>query len=334
NFILAFVLSLAVISVLGYDPAIITGVNKDSAAYQAGLREGDKIVKINNRRIHVSREASSYFLFSPLSDEEVKITYERDGKEDTAMLTPQYKENYILGFTYMPDSSPATIESLYEGYPMDKAGLMPGDIIIGFNGSRIESGEQLTNYLYQNPLDKSQVELEFLRDGKEQVVEVTPEYAGEGYELGYTIRYGYVDASPLEVIKYSLVEIKYNISVAIRSFGMLITGRAGANDIAGPVGIVNIIGDTYEASKAGGGLIVFINLASLTIMLSANVGVINLFPLPALDGGRLVFLFLELIRRKPIPAEKEGMVHFVGIMALMFLMVFVLFNDIRKILPF
>lgn len=334
NFILAFVLSLAVISILGYDPAIITGVNKDSAAYQAGLREGDKIVKINNRRIHVSREASSYFLFSPLSDEEVKITYERDGKEDTAMLTPQYKENYILGFTYMPDSSPATIESLYEGYPMDKAGLMPGDIIVGFNGSRIESGEQLTNYLYQNPLDKSQVELEFLRDGKEQVVEVTPEYAGEGYELGYTIRYGYVDASPLEVIKYSLVEIKYNISVAIRSFGMLITGRAGANDIAGPVGIVNIIGDTYEASKAGGGLIVFINLASLTIMLSANVGVINLFPLPALDGGRLVFLFLELIRRKPIPAEKEGMVHFVGIMALMFLMVFVLFNDIRKILPF
>ncbi len=334
NFVLAFVLSIAVIGILGYDPAIITGVTKDSAAYEAGLQEGDRITKIDKRKISVSREANSHFLFDPLTSDEVKISYERDGVEEVVVLKPKYKENYILGFTYLPDSAPASIESLYEGYPMDKSGLVPGDIITSFNGNKIESGESLTEYLESNPLGKSQVELGYSSNGQEKVVIVTPEYAGAGYDLGYAIKYGYVDASPIEVIKYSFVEIKYNISTAIRSFGMLLTGKAGANDIAGPVGIVNIIGDTYEASKASGGLIVFINLASLTIMLSANVGVINLLPLPALDGGRLVFLFLELIRRKPVPSEKEGMVHFIGIMALMFLMVLVIFNDVRKILPF
>lgn len=334
NFILAFALAIAVIGILGYDSPIITRVSKNSAAYEAGLEEGDKIVKINNKRISVSREASAYFLFSPLTEDEVTISFERDGKVQTTTLTPKYKENYILGFTYMPDSSPATIESLYEGYPMDGAGLVPGDIITGFDGTDINTGEELTNYLEEHPLDNNQIELRYSRDGKEQVVLITPEYVGEGYELGYAMRYGYEDASILEVIKYSLVEIKYNIWVALKSFGMLLTGQAGANDIAGPVGIVNIIGDTYEASKASGGLVVFINLASLTIMLSANVGVINLLPIPALDGGRLVFLFLELVRGKPIPAEKEGMVHFIGIMALMFLMIFVIFNDIRKVLPF
>lgn len=333
NFILAFALSLIIINILGYDPAIITGVNKDSAAYESGLQEGDKITKIDTSRISVSREANSHFLFNPLTDEPVNISYERDGIEKTTTLTPKYKKNYVIGFTYLPDSSPATIESLYEGYPMDKAGLVAGDVIVGFNGAIIESGEGLTNYLEEHPLNDTQVELTYSRNGQEQVVQVTPEYAGEGYDLGYVVKYGYVDASPLEVIKYSFVEIKHNVSLAIKSFGMLLTGKAGANDIAGPVGIVNIIGDTYEASKAGGGLVVFINLASLTIMLSANVGVINLLPLPALDGGRLIFLFLELIRKKPIPAEKEGMVHFIGIMALMVLMVLVLFNDVRKILP-
>ena len=74
-----------------------------------------------------------------------------------------------------------------------------------------------------------------------------------------------------------------------------------------------------------------LNLLSLTIMLSANLGVMNLLPIPALDGGRLVFLFIEAIRGKPISKEKEGIVHFIGMIALMLLMVFIIFNDIKKL---
>lgn len=331
NFILAFILSIVVIGIIGYDPATITHVARGSAAEEAGLQEGDSITKINNNNISISRDADTHFLFNKLNEDKVKITYERDGEKYSTSLNPQYKENYILGFSYMPDSVPAQINTLVEEYPMDEAGLIIGDIITSINGVTIESGEGLTNYLDQNPLSNDLVELTYTRDNELHSVSLTPEYSGEGYVLGYDIKYGYVKANPLEIIKYSLVEIQYNISVAMQSLGLLLTGQVGANDVAGPVGIVNIIGDTYEASKASGGLIVFINLASLTIMLSANVGIINLLPLPALDGGRLVFLFLEAIRKKPIPAEKEGMVHFIGIMALMALMVLVIFNDIKRL---
>ena len=87
-----------------------------------------------------------------------------------------------------------------------------------------------------------------------------------------------------------------------------------------------------DGSKEYGLKVIVLNLMQFSIMISANLGVINLLPIPAMDGGRLVFLLIEATRRKPVPKEKEAMVHLVGMAALMVLMVFVLFNDIRNIL--
>ena len=101
--------------------------------------------------------------------------------------------------------------------------------------------------------------------------------------------------------------------------------------MSGPVGIVSVIGDSYEESVSYGYFAAFLQMLYITIMLSANLGVMNLLPLPALDGGRLVFLIIEAIRGKGVNPEKEGMVHFVGIMLLFALMIVVMFNDIRKI---
>ena len=112
---------------------------------------------------------------------------------------------------------------------------------------------------------------------------------------------------------------------------MMFSGRVSLDDVSGPVGVVNIIGEVVEESRSDGLLYVFLNLFNMTVMISANLGVMNLLPLPALDGGRLIFIFIELLRGKPISKEKEGMVHFVGIVLLMILMVIVMFNDIRKI---
>ena len=103
------------------------------------------------------------------------------------------------------------------------------------------------------------------------------------------------------------------------------------NDLSGPVGIVNMIGDTYEQSIVYGIKTVVLSLLNFAIMLSANLGVMNLLPLPALDGGRLVFIIIEMIRRKKVPPEKEGMVHFAGLVLLMALMVIVMANDIKNI---
>ena len=102
-------------------------------------------------------------------------------------------------------------------------------------------------------------------------------------------------------------------------------------DLSGPVGVVDAIGSTYEESKSEGMLAIWVNMLYMAALLSANLGVLNLLPLPALDGGRLVFLIIEAVRRKPVNRQVEGTIHFAGLMVLMVLMVVVMYNDILKI---
>ena len=111
----------------------------------------------------------------------------------------------------------------------------------------------------------------------------------------------------------------------------LVTGQLGFQNLSGPVGIVDAIGTTYEESKSEGIMMLWMNMLNMAVLLSANLGVMNLLPLPALDGGRLVFLIIEAIRKKPINREIEGRIHFAGLMAFMVLMVVVMYNDILKI---
>ena len=111
---------------------------------------------------------------------------------------------------------------------------------------------------------------------------------------------------------------------------MLVTGQLSRNDVAGPVGLVKMVDEVYDSAKPYGAVEVMLNMVNIVLLLSVNLGIMNLLPLPALDGGRLVFLLIEGIRGKPVPPEKEGMVHLAGMMALMVLTALVLFNDITK----
>jgi len=112
---------------------------------------------------------------------------------------------------------------------------------------------------------------------------------------------------------------------------MLFNGQAGVKDLSGPVGVAQVVGDVYEEAADYGILTVVASMLNIAILLSANLGVMNLLPLPALDGGRLVFLLIELIRGKPVPRDKEAIIHFIGFALLMILMVVVLYNDIMRL---
>ena len=149
--------------------------------------------------------------------------------------------------------------------------------------------------------------------------------------LGFTYTDARSKVNALETIKYAFVEIKVQIGIAIDSVGYLIKGKASVDDMSGPIGIVNFIGEDYEAVKDEGFLATFVELCSITILLSANIGVMNLLPLPALDGGRIVFLLVELITRKKAKPEVEGMIHIVGLILLLLLMVFISYNDVKNI---
>jgi len=112
----------------------------------------------------------------------------------------------------------------------------------------------------------------------------------------------------------------------------MISGYFTPDDIAGPVGIVNMIGDTYEEAKVYGVLTIFLSMVNIAVMISANLGVMNLLPIPALDGGRILFYLIEILRGKPMDPDKEGKIHMIGLMILLTLMVLILFNDVKNIL--
>ncbi len=223
-----------------------------------------------------------------------------------------------------------TVVSVSEGYPAAEAGMQDGDEILRIGGSRVHLYREISlfNSLHQG----TATEVTYRRDGQTYTVYLEPMQDESGF-----YRYGFVKESArtkgnvLQVTEYSVYELRYWLKLTVESLSMLVHGSVGLEDVSGPVGIVSAIGETYEANRADGWYYVALSMIMMSIMLSVNLGVMNLLPIPALDGGRLVFLLIEAIRGRPVPPEKENMVHYLGFVLLMGLMVVILFNDIRNL---
>lgn len=226
------------------------------------------------------------------------------------------------------------IISVQEDGPMAEAGIQAGDEIVKFNGKKIYIGRDLSAYIQFHPLTEKPITIQYKRDGKKYDSTLTPVYYEDtnSYRLGFGYNAAAREkAKGFDIVKYGAYEVKFWISTTIQSVGQLVTGKIGKDEIAGPVGIVDMIGSEYETAAEVGVWAVILSMMNMGILLSANLGVMNLLPIPALDGGRLVFLIIEAFRGKPIDQEKEGMVHLIGLVALMILMVFVMFNDLSRI---
>ncbi len=223
------------------------------------------------------------------------------------------------------------IRGIVEGYSADEAGMQAGDVIKKMNGKTIHFYREVSNYTTFHQGETVHVVYE--RDGQEYEATLVPKQAEDGRMiLGITGSSSYREkTNPVETLKYSVYEVKYWIETTIESLGMMMQGKVSLDDVSGPVGVVSVIGETYEESAKDGGFYIWINMLNISILLTANLGVVNLLPIPALDGGRLVFLIIEAVRGKKIDEEKEGMIHLVGMALLMALMIVVMFNDVRKI---
>lgn len=217
-----------------------------------------------------------------------------------------------------------------DGLPAQAAGLQAGDRITKMNGKSIHVYREVQNYSMFH--EGEPVVFEYERDGQTYTASVEPVLTGSGYKYGISGSVNYRQkTNVLETLQYSAYEVYYWIDLTLQSLKMLVQGGVDINDVSGPVGVVDVIGETYEESKADGPLYVWLNLVNVAILLTANLGVMNLLPIPALDGGRLVFLIFEAIRRKRINPETEAKIHFAGLMVLLALMVVVMMNDVRKI---
>ena len=241
--------------------------------------------------------------------------------------------NFVLAFMLamilllgwgVADDSQIYIAGVNEGSPAQAAGMLPGDRVMTMDGQPVESYEALTDAVAA--ADAQGLKVVVLRDGQEETLILRDLYNEEkgANHMGVSLSYGTKKVGFFYALRGSAIVCWNYAGLVFRSLGMLFSGEAGLKDMAGPVGIVQLLG---EATRSG-----WYTVLNLCALLSVNLGLVNLFPLPALDGGRLLFILIEWVRGKPVPPEKEGLVHFVGFALLMLLVVVVTFNDILRLI--
>lgn len=329
NFVLAFVFSIIILGNAGVDIPEVVQVYTGQPGEAAGVLEGDVVKSINGHHISIGREISTYLQLHPLTGDEVKVVVERDGEEKTLTIDPDYK-TYLFGFNYSSDEKASTeVLGVSEDSAFEEAGIKEGDVILSVDGEEVKNAGELSTRMEEVKNDGDTVTFVIKRDGEEKTMEVTPT-PYEGETLGFAASKDVMMGAG-GVLKYSVIEVKYWIETTIASLGQLIGGKLSRNDVSGVVGIVDAVGGVIDQSVEYGAKVVIINMLYMAVLLSANLGVMNLLPLPALDGGRLVFILIEAVRGKPVNREKEGFVHIIGFFVLMVLMVLIMFNDIWKI---
>lgn len=223
------------------------------------------------------------------------------------------------------------IGGVMDGYSAQEAGLEAGDEIVSMNNYRVHFYREISLYTFFHPGET--VEVSYLRDGEKHQATLTPKLDEESGRYLIGVQGGtFEKVGVWGTIKHSFWWIKYQIYTTFKSLSSLLTGMVSVNEMSGPVGIVKTIGDTYEQSVQVSMFLAIMNLLNITILLSANLGVMNLLPIPALDGGRILFFLVEAIRGKKLNENVEGYVNFVSFVLLMGLMVFVMFNDITKLI--
>lgn len=237
---------------------------------------------------------------------------------------------FLMNYVDMPS---AQITGILEDSAAEEAGLKVGDRICKINGSSTYLYPEVSLAVqlgYGKPL-----KVVYERDGRKNTIQLIPRMNEEYGTYMIGVEFGGPDAvrekGPLAIIKGSFLYVRYMVKMTVDSIRMLFTGSAKVTDLAGPVGAVEIVGDEYEMAKKEGNLAVVVSMLNIMLLLSANLGIINLFPLPALDGGKLLFLLYEAVRGKPADAKVESTIQVIGVALLLILMVIVMYNDIARL---
>lgn len=219
------------------------------------------------------------------------------------------------------------VATVAAGGAAEACGVLPGDEILKINGKSIHVVGDL--YWEKDKLTGEETELVVRRGGEKKILSITPEKTAEGISLGVSL--GTCDNNFFLTVKQGFYTTIFYSRVILETFIDLLRGNIGVSSMSGPIGIVSEIGSAVEET-AQNGWEGFLNLLQLAVLLTINLGVFNLLPVPALDGGRIFFVFVEMIRRKPIPPEKEGLVHMIGFALLILLSLFIAYMDVLRLI--
>jgi regulator of sigma E protease len=310
--------------------AIVPG----SPADRAGMQIGDRVIKVNGRDISTRTE-----LFDAVTKSggtALTLDVLRDGRQTALAVAPMAAPGhsptpedpgYYLGI----EESPALVTSVIHGSPAAQAGMQPGDRVVSIEGQPIYTWPQMTGIVKDHP--GKPLQLELLRDGRRMSLTVTPATEkstvnGRQVEIGKIGISGpgrsvMRSSSPLLAF-YHGIEATWGWTelTAIGLYKMIV-GDISSKNIGGPLTIANISG---EAASQGASSVVF-----LIAILSINLGVLNLLPIPILDGGHLLFFLIEGILRKPLGERQREMAQQVGLVLLVGVMIFAFWNDLERI---
>lgn len=297
-----------------YASTKIEMIEPNYAAAEAGIEAGDVVKKINGKAIHLKTDVDR--ILSESNGEELIFLVERNNKEKEIKVTPTAREKNSVGITfgYSEEGYSKEVLAVTEGKPAERAGIKPGDTFLKINDEEIDSSESLSDLI----LYSEDLIVTLLRDGEEIIIDVDPEkvttyYLGVAFEIAENNLKNNLSYSFWNTIDY--------LSAIGKSLKELFTGKGSMSNMMGPIGISQII-------VKSSGVYDFVYLFSIV---SLSLGVTNLLPIPALDGGKFVFLVIEAIRKKPVSEKVVGYIESIGFILLIILSIYIAIQDVIRL---
>jgi regulator of sigma E protease len=302
------------------EPPVLGTVTPGSPAERAGLRRGDRVLTVAGNEVGTWERFAREILSG--ADRDLRVTFVRDGQTESATLRPDLQGKSEMGIGVLPDVKPI-VAALNNGGVAEKAGLKAGDVIVAVNGEPMVQGTQLKEAISRN--GGKVTDLTIRRGDEEIHIEVTPQPPGERGLIGILI--GEPTKSfkpgPLEALTLSVQKNIEFSGLIFKTLGGLFTGTTSPRQLMGPVAIAQLSGE----SAAAGWIALFTLMASISL----NLGLVNLMPIPILDGGHILIMALEGIARRDFSVQVKEKMLLAGFVLILLLMVTVIYNDLTRI---
>jgi regulator of sigma E protease len=304
-------------------PVIVGSVEADSPAARIGIQPGDRVTSVAGREVNTWEDF--YIAVGTRPGREISLTYVRAGNITTVNVTPvpSKESRFEIGdIGVLPDVHPH-IRTVSAGEPAERAGLKPNDVVLAVNGERITFSTDLKEAISKRP--EQQISMSILRDGQELTILATPKRSGDIGLLGIGIADQTVSVEP-GLAGALAMSVEKNIQYSgliFQTIGGLLTAETSPKQLMGPVAIAQLSG---ESAQLG-----WIALFSLMAQISLNLGLLNLLPIPVLDGGHIFIMAMEGVARRDFSSRMKEKMLLAGFVVLMTLMVTVIYNDLTRI---
>jgi regulator of sigma E protease len=302
---------------------IVGGFASDSVAPAAGVLVGDRIVAVDEKEVPTWKQF--YLAVATRANRQVRLTIERDGKRIERQVVPSAIDRFETGaIGVMPVTHPQIAE-VRKGQPGDEGGLRAGDVVMAAAGEANPSRERLIELIQQH--DGKSLKLDVLRDRAPQTLTLVPRVLDGQVRIGATITSAElrtVEPGPIDAFKLSVKQNWEWTTLIFETLGGLFTRQTSVKQLMGPVAIADLSGTAAQQDS-------WIPLFTLMAMISLNLGLLNLMPIPVLDGGHIAILLLEGVSRRDFSMKVKEKMLLAGFVLLLMLMATVIYNDLMRI---